>query len=530
MCHRKERIFRHEIPFVFICFISFLNYFHILKGVYFMSKKNIIKGTFVLALAGLLTRFIGFFYRIFLSNLIGAHQLGIYQMIFPVFAICATIYGAGIQTSISHLTAASVKKKASSAVLVLLTGILFSLILSLSLAGVIFCNAEFIAEKILMEASCEKSLRILVLLFPFCGTASCINGYYYGKQKTVIPAVSQLLEQCIRVLAVFLFSFLFKTNTISGCELAVIGMCAGEVFSCLFTVAAFFFSKKEKLEKFHPFPVLKQLLPMAVPLTGNRLIINLLASAEAILIPACLKDYGLSSEEALAVYGTLTGMSLPFLMFPSTITNSLSVLLLPEVAKAQASGNKKQIERACSVTIWFCLLIGILSGAIFLVLGNALGNFFFHNALAGKYLTTLAWLCPFLYLNTTLGSILNGMNRAGTTLFNNVTGLSVRLLFVLYSLPLQGMEGYLTGLLVSQLASCLLDVLAISKEIKISWNLWEWAAKPAIILASAGFLIFHGFSYFSGHGAVSDFFCIVISGTALFLSSVPFFYKCMKSV
>lgn len=503
-----------------------------------MSKKTVIKGAMILAITGILTRFIGFGYRIFLSNLIGATQLGIYHMIFPVFGICATIYGSGIQTAISHLTASVHNKHASTTVL--FTGILLSLSLSLSLAGIIFFHSDFIAEKLLLEPSTARPLRILVTLFPFCGITSCINGYYYGNQKTAIPAISQFLEQCVRVFIVYFLSVFFAgENLLSGCELAVVGMCAGEIISCLFTVFSFFTTKKS-FEKTgiskstnaifkEIYPILKKLLHFAIPLTGNRFIVNLLSSAEAILIPACLQRYGLSSEESFSIYGILTGMSLPFLMFPSTITNSLSVLLLPAVAQAQSSGNKQQIGRTCSVTIYFCLLIGLFSTTIFLVLGNSLGIFFFHNALAGKYLMTLAWLCPFLYLTSTLGSILTGMNRAGTTLFNNVIGLGIRLLFVLYCIPVKGMEGYLIGMLISQLTTFLLDIIAISKETKIAWNLLEWVVKPGITLACAGFLIFHGFTYFSIHHILPDFFCIAGAGFLLLLISIPSFYKCITS-
>ena len=88
------------------------------------------------------------------------------NMIFPVFGICATIYGSGIQTAISHLTASVHNKHASTTVL--FTGILLSLSLSLSLAGIIFFHSDFIAEKLLLEPSTARPLRILVTLFPFC--------------------------------------------------------------------------------------------------------------------------------------------------------------------------------------------------------------------------------------------------------------------------------------------------------------------------------------------------------------------------
>mgnify|MGYP000289686180 CR=1 FL=1 len=80
------------------------------------------------------------------------------------------------------------------------------------------------------------------------------------------------------------------------------------------------------------------LLTLAIPLMGNRLVLNILASAEAVWIPSCLQRFGLSSSEAFSVYGVLTGMALPFILFPSAITNSMAVLLLPNVAHAQSEG------------------------------------------------------------------------------------------------------------------------------------------------------------------------------------------------
>ena len=57
-----------------------------------MSNRNfLLKGTLLLTLSGFLTKIIGFIYRIFLSQKIGAQGMGIYQLIFPVYIpmLCA---------------------------------------------------------------------------------------------------------------------------------------------------------------------------------------------------------------------------------------------------------------------------------------------------------------------------------------------------------------------------------------------------------------------------------------------------------
>ena len=51
-----------------------------------MSQKHfLLKGTFILTVVGILTRVMGFFYRIFLSRSFPAEEIGLYQLIFPVY-------------------------------------------------------------------------------------------------------------------------------------------------------------------------------------------------------------------------------------------------------------------------------------------------------------------------------------------------------------------------------------------------------------------------------------------------------------
>ena len=52
-----------------------------------------------------------------------------------------------------------------------------------------------------------------------------------------------------------------------------------------------------------------------------------------ILIPAQLMLYGLCHENAVSTYGIIGGMALPLIMFPSAITNSLAVMLVPKISE-----------------------------------------------------------------------------------------------------------------------------------------------------------------------------------------------------
>lgn len=434
-----------------------------------MSKRNtLIKGTFILTLTGLISRVIGFFYRIFLSHVFGEEGMGIYQLISPVMALSYSISCSGIQTAISKFVASEPTTHDYKASLrVLYTGMFLSGVLSTLCSVFIYTNSEFLAEKMLLEIRTAPLLRIFALSLPFGALHSCINGYYYGVQKTSVPAITQLAEQLARVLSVYIIYHLFySAANPPSIALALLGLLIGEVFSALIsgalvfvrfsaqylgsalvkTASAYVISPSKRV-----FSTAKQILSLSVPLSANRLVVNILQSVEAIYIPTMLQVYGLSNSDALSVYGILSGMSLPLILFPCALTNSVAVLLLPIISEAQSSRNYTKIKKAMEKSLAYCSLFGGFCTVFFLLFGNFLGMFLFNSFSAGSFILTLSFICPFLYISSTMSSILHGLGKAGTTFFCSVTGLTIRLLFVFFFIPSFGIKGYMWGLLASQL-------------------------------------------------------------------------------
>ena len=90
-----------------------------------------------------------------------------------------------------------------------------------------------------------------------------------------------------------------------------------------------------------------------------------------------------------------------------------------------------------------------------------LWSFLFHSETAGKFIVTLAWICPFLYTNSALISTINGLGKTFWTFLINVLGLTVRITSVFFAIPVFGMQGYLWGLLASQFVVTLLSCFAL---------------------------------------------------------------------
>lgn len=427
-----------------------------------IKKNPLITGTLLMTAAGVLSRIIGFFYRIFLSRTIGAEALGIYQLIGPVFSLCFALTSSSIQTSISKFVGDAIggckdslcgEKKARA---FLLLGLVLSCGLS-ALTGIfMYFNADWIATRFLGEARCAPLLVLLTYSLLPCCIHACINGYYYGKKNAFVPSLCQLIEQIARVGSVWI---IFQVTTEKGIPLtafhALCGLVIGECFGLLVSMSALLREKRLPRGSYSTDSVCNRtmthaFLAMVIPLTINRLAVAFSTSLENLLIPQKLQLYGYSQADALSVYGILSGMTLSIILFPCVLTNSLSVLLLPAISEAKGRANENQIRHTTKKAIRLGLLLGFAFTILFLFTGDMIGNKLFHNALAGRFICRLAWLCPLMYVSSLLSSILHGLGRPKQVLFVNLLACLIRIGMIWFLVPDYGIGAYLWGLLLSQ--------------------------------------------------------------------------------
>ncbi len=440
------------------------------------QKHYLIKGTLLLTVMGLLARFAGFFYKIFLSRTIGADQIGLYQLAIPVYSFCTALCGGGVQSALSKFVAEyRAREDLKGARKILIAGLFLSVSSSLLILAVLYFCAPLVAGMFLHEDSCTILLKLMAFSLPFQMVSSCICGYFMGIKKIVPPALAQILEQLARIATVLLLYIIsVRSGKIPGAPLMVFGQIAGEAVSAAYCAGCICFSGKKDSH-----PVLKRflhitrwlpdarrslmfsarrILTVSAPLGLNRMLLCVLQAIEAALLPLMLRRAGMTSIEALSVYGTLTGMSLPMILFPTAVTSALGMLLLPAVSEAQALHKDTQLAGTVNATFLGSLLVGSFCLGAFLLFGESVGNIVFHSSLAGIYIRRLAFICPFFYISGTLMSVLHGLGKSSLLLIWNIFGFLLRLLCIICLVPAEGMNGYLCGIFFDEffLTVCIL--------------------------------------------------------------------------
>lgn len=435
-----------------------------------LFKHPIITGTLLLSCTNIISRMIGFFYRVYLSRIFGAEQLGILQLTGPVSAIAFALTGAGMQTAISKCVSASTDQKQTKQYLY--HALILILIGSGCCSFFVYHYADWLAVRFLSEIRTAPILRVLAFSFPFSAVHACINGYFLGRGETFLTSLNQFIEQIARVGTVYVCcSSFLATGDTPPLAFTAWGTFIGEIAALSVTIFAVIVQKKEyKTPIFsrhlpqNPH-LLSSLLKMAIPLNINRLVVNFLTSIESIRIPMMLELYGMSASTALSTYGILSGMALPVLFFPTSFTGALSSMILPAISKAQSQNDKKQIHTLTIHAASFVIFSGLFCGMIFFMCSDFIGTFLFQEPLAGVYIRTLCLLCPFLYVNHIFSSILQGLGQPFTIFFINATSLCIRLGFVFFLIPILGIQGYLIGILISQLYANILYIWNVKKAV-----------------------------------------------------------------
>ena len=442
-----------------------------------MKRGSLITGTLWLTGAGLITRLLGFVYRIYLSNLIGSEGMGLYQLISPIYFLLFTLCSAGCHTAISQLVAAKYAQKQTNTMRrILWVCLIPASLLGLACSALVYFSAPWISAHILKDRRAAESIQILCLGLPFCISGTCLKAYFHGLRHMHVPAIEQVVEQLCRMGVIYWLSPLFSGSDVAlTCRYVVFGTLTGDLISCLYTFAAYGLHRRKSRRLFLPSAMnavpFRKLLPsiwlIVLPVTGSRLLTQLLSSFENIMLPSVLQRSGLSSSAALSVYGEFGGMVMPLLTFPTIITGALSSNLLPWVACAKAGGNLRRIHTAIHQSLRLTFMIAFLFTALFGSLGLLMGHLIYPGTDAGSLLQLLSICCPFLYLQTTLGGILNGSGLQTHIFLYQLLSSGARIFILLTFGPIYGFNAFLAGLFISLVLSTFLSLHKITTTYQI---------------------------------------------------------------
>ena len=447
-----------------------------------MKKKSLKQNTLILTITGFIVKSIGFVYRIYIANSIGAEGMGLYQLVLPIYNLVLLGLTAGVGIAISRLVAEETARgndKNSKRIAVTAGTVIF--FAAIVIVSILMLNLDFVVNVLVADIRTKNSLMYLLPSIPFIAAITSFKGYFYGKQDVVPNALSQIAEQMTKLFVVFAIADIFAHGDLERkCLFVTIGLVTGEIANVLVVYIAFLIKRNPKSKIMKKRDICKSILKISLPVTANRLILSLMGTVEFILIPQRLALYGLTNAESLAEYGKLTGMAAPVVYFPSMLTGALATALVPAIAEAVAMRRITSANRQISRSIRVTLVFGFLFTSFFVSFSTDIAELIYPGQSVGTMLFLLSFTGSFFYLQQTLYGVLNGLGKETTTLKHSMVTSIMRLGFVWFAIPYFGMFAYIAALIITNLIGSILNLRATIKATGMSIEIGDWLIKPLI--------------------------------------------------
>jgi len=457
-----------------------------------INKKKILTGALILTAAGIITRVLGFVYRIYMSNLMGAEGMGLYQLIMPVYTLAWSIACAGFNTTVSKLTAQErAKGEYGNMSLMLKQSVVITSVLGVLLTFVLYFGAEYMAVYFFNDRRTLLPLQILSFAFPFMAAGTCIRGYFIGLQETKIPAINQVLEQIVRMVVIYFIAAAFVPRGLEyAAAAALIAIVAEEIFSFVFVFIAYKRHKQRLGAVLTKTSItaaqsLMLIMTMALPLTGNRVAGSLLTAWENVLIPRQLQVYGLPATEAISEFGRIQGMAIPLIFFPTAVLTALSVTLVPAVSEAAAARDMRGISSIASKAMLFAAVTGMGAASLFFFFAHELGMVIYNQPI-GLMLQLLGIMCPFIYMQILLSGVLNGLGCQMFIFRNSLISSGICIAFIIFLVPSFGLVAYIFGWLISLVVVIGLGLYKVRQFMPLEMQFSRWLLRPLVAAAAAG--------------------------------------------
>ncbi len=382
-----------------------------------MERKDVWRGAALLTAASLVVKILSAIYRVPYQNMVGDIGYYVYQQIYPFFGIGVSIATYGFPIVISKLIAEKVGQgKEDEIPGILKVSFVYLFTLGLGIFSFLFFGANAIAGFMgdVRLASLISTISFSFLLMP---AIALLRGYFQGKSQMLPTAVSQIVEQSVRVGVILLIALFFMQRGYDMYEIgtrAMLGAVLGGIVG-LGTLIAFF--KKENITHFfitgkveNKRRIAKALFIQGIAICLCNLIIVLLQFVDSFSFVSLLIGSGYESAAAKAAKGVYD-RGFPLIQLGVVAATSISLALIPSMTEANIKGNVSEVKKYIQIVSKYCCVIALGATVGLISLARPINIMLFANDAGTNTLQILAGAIILSAVIITSGSILHSLGE-----------------------------------------------------------------------------------------------------------------------
>lgn len=419
-------------------------------------SNSFLKGTLILTIGGVVVKVIGFLNWIILSRVLGGEGIGLYQMAFPIYLLALSVSSAGIPVAISIITAEKLALQdfrganrvfSISLTVLTITGLFFSLLL--------YFGAEWlITYQFIHDSRAYYALLALAPAVFFVTILSSFRGYLQGCQIMTPTALSQIVEQLVRVITMLVFaSWLLPRGLEYAAGGASLGAAPGAVAGLLVLIYYYWKVTKDFRYKMgqqsDPKPqesrisIIKRIAKLALPVSLASIMLPIVANLDLFIVPARLEVAGYTVEQATELFGYLTGMAVPLLNLSTILTAALATSLVPAISESFSLKNMKRIYEQTASAMRIANLVTVPGFVALWLLAEPISQLVYNAPQASHAISILSVGIFLLGIHQVTTGVLQGMGHTTIPVINMGIAVVFKVIlnWVLTAMPTLGIKG-----------------------------------------------------------------------------------------
>ncbi len=452
------------------------------------QKQNFLEGALIMAIANIIVKVIGAFFKIPLKNLIGSEGIGMFYGAYNIYSALVVISTAGLPVAVSRMVAeASAQGREQEVDRIFRV----SFGLFLGIGAVSTAVTVIFARPLLEYQGNPDAYWSLIALAPavfFVALMSVYRGYCQGLHNMVPTAMSQLIEALSKLIFGYGFAILALRRGL-GVEMASAGAILGVTLGTVLGSVYMILRSRSVRPVGRPEgsagngALLRKLVVIAVPITIGAAVMSLTNLVDNFVVMRRLQSIGYAKEVTVSMYGAYSSMSVALMTMPQTLIVGITVSLIPAIAEAYGSRDfdKAQMNTESAVRLTGMLAFPCAVGLF--VLAWPLLNLLFTSDVdfAAPLLKPLA--LAFLCVSTVslTNALMQAAGRERLPVISMIAGGVVKIAtnYTLIGIPAINIHGAPIGTIACYATIAVLNIIFLYRKTEIGPKKWYLLWKPA---------------------------------------------------
>ena len=472
------------------------------------QKKSLFVQGSILALAGIITKIIGFLYRIPMANILGDQGNGIYSVAFGIYNIALTLSSYSLPQAVSKLISEKIAQEQYNNKLRVFTRTLIFALVAGSLACALLWFGSAFLEELYAREGLSRPLRVLAPTAFVVALLGVFRGFFQGHGDMRPTAASQIFEQIINAIvsiaAAYGLSQIYAGSdsvhswAAAGGTLGTLsGAATALVFFVILTITRWNTLSKGSLEDHHAKDtsavIYKAVILTVIPIILSQTIYQIGNTIDDLIFGNIMKASGVSDAVTASQQGVYHTQYIQLVNLPVAIATAMAASTLPAIAAAYIVGKYEEANSKINTVVKFNMAIAIPSAVGLAVLGLPVVTVLFprlvdYREMSAMLMLTGSSAVVFYALSTITMSILQGSSHMRVPVIHSAISLVIHIILIIILLKWTSLGVYalIIGNVSFPLIVCAMNMRSISVILKQRWDWKRTFLLPALAAAVMG--------------------------------------------